>query len=169
MAVFITAQALATAVLTFTDDPVVFTVAALLWQTCQLPVLVQMLAAALIDPTDRLVASFSVAGALGTGIGPLAVGTILDGAGADALSLVLALGTYVTSLPLLRMTVASGIGHRRTTARTRADALRTPSRPRRTAAVPVRCQGQRLSVCRGPVALAASSPSWGADIASGRR
>lgn len=109
MAVFVMAQALAMAVLIFTHDPVLFTVAAVLWQACQLAVLVQMLAAAaLIDPTGRLVASLSGAGALGTGVGPLAVGAILDGAGAGVLSPVLAIGTFLASLPLLRMTVASG-------------------------------------------------------------
>ncbi|WP_030895980.1 MFS transporter [Streptomyces sp. NRRL S-474] len=107
MAVFVTAQALAMAGLVLTHNPVLFTVAAVLWQTCQLAVLVQMLAAAaLIDPTGRLVASLSGAGALGTGIGPLAVGAVLDAAGADVLGLVLALGTFVASLPLLKMTVA---------------------------------------------------------------
>ncbi|MER5935779.1 MFS transporter [Streptomyces sp. NPDC001928] len=107
MAVFVTAQALAMAVLVLTHDPVLFTVAAVLWQACQLAVLVQMLAAAaLIDPTGCLVASLSGAGALGTGIGPLAVGAVLDAAGADVLGIVLALGTIVASLPLLRMTVA---------------------------------------------------------------
>lgn len=107
MAVFVTGQALAMAVLVLTHDPVLFTGAAVLWQTCQLAVLVQMLAAAaLIDPTGRLVASLSGAGALGTGVGPLAVGAVLDAAGADALGVVLALGTFVASLPLLRMTVA---------------------------------------------------------------
>ncbi|MDW8803245.1 MFS transporter [Streptomyces scabiei] len=109
MAVFVAAQALAMAVLIFTHDPVLFTVAAVLWQACQLAVLVQMLAAAaLIDPTGRLVASLSGAGALGTGVGPLAVGAVLDGAGAGVLSVVLAIGTFLASLPLLRMTVASG-------------------------------------------------------------
>lgn len=107
MAVFVTAQALAMAVLILTHDPVLFTVAAVLWQACQLAVLVQMLAAAaLLDPTGRLVASLSGAGALGTGIGPLAVGAVLDAAGADVLGMALALGTVVASLPLLRMTVA---------------------------------------------------------------
>ncbi len=42
------------------------------------------------------------------GVGPLAVGAILDGAGAGVLSPVLAIGTFIASLPLLRMTVASG-------------------------------------------------------------
>jgi len=109
MAAFVTAQALAMGVLIFTHDPVLFVVAAVLWQTCQLAVLVQMLAAAaLIDPTGRLVASLSGAGALGTGVGPLVVGAVLEGAGAGVLSLVLAIGTFLASLPLLRMTVAGG-------------------------------------------------------------
>ncbi|MGW4733112.1 MFS transporter [Streptomyces shenzhenensis] len=106
MAAFVVAQAVAMAVLIFTHDPVLFVIAAVLWQACQLAALVQMLAAALIDPTGHLVASLSGAGALGTGIGPLAVGAILDGAGAGVLSLVLAIGTVAASLPLLRMTVA---------------------------------------------------------------
>nr|WP_232791369.1 hypothetical protein [Streptomyces capitiformicae] len=38
----------------------------------------------------------------------MAVGAILDGAGAGVLSPVLAIGTFLASLPLLRMTVASG-------------------------------------------------------------
>ncbi|WP_107122276.1 hypothetical protein [Streptomyces sp. DSM 15324] len=107
MAAFVMAQALAMAGLILTHDPVLFTVAAVLRQACQLAVLVQMLAAAaLIDPTGRLVASLSGAGALGTGTGPLAVGAVLDTAGAGVLGLVLALGTLVASLPLLRMTVS---------------------------------------------------------------
>ncbi|MGJ5834146.1 MFS transporter [Streptomyces ossamyceticus] len=109
MAAFVMGQAVAMAILIFTHDPVFFTVAAVLWQGCQLAVLVQMLAAAaLLDPTGRLVASLSGAGALGTGVGPLAVGAVLDGAGAGVLSVVLASGTCLASLPLLRMTVASG-------------------------------------------------------------
>ncbi|MEW2050746.1 MFS transporter [Streptomyces sp. NPDC005476] len=108
MAAFVSVQALAMALLIFTHDPVLFVGAAVLWQACQLAVLVQTLAAAaLIDPTGRLVASLSGAGALGTGVGPLAVGSVLDGAGAGVLSVVLAIGTFVASLPLLRMTVAS--------------------------------------------------------------
>jgi len=107
MAAFVTAQALAMAVLISTHDTVLFIAAAVIWQGCQLAVLVQMLAAAaLIDPTGRLVASLSGAGALGTGIGPLAVGAVLDAAGAGVLGILLALGTFVASLPLLRMTVA---------------------------------------------------------------
>ncbi|MEX3105404.1 MFS transporter [Streptomyces sp. ST1015] len=108
MAAFVVTQAAAMAVLIVTHDGLLFVVAAVLWQTCQLAVLVQTLAAAaLIDPTGRLVASLSGAGALGTGIGPLAVGAVLDGAGAGVLGVLLAAGTFAASLPLLRMTVAS--------------------------------------------------------------
>ncbi|WP_063737375.1 MFS transporter [Streptomyces sp. RTd22] len=110
MAAFVTAQALAMAVLISTHEAVFFIAAAVVWQACQLAVLVQMLAAAaLIDRTGRLVASLSGAGALGTGVGPLAVGAILDAAGAGVLSIFLALGTFLASLPLLSMTVA-GVG-----------------------------------------------------------
>ncbi|MBD3006478.1 MFS transporter [Streptomyces sp. 5-10] len=110
MAAFVTAQALAMAVLISAHEAVSFIAAAVIWQACQLAVLVQMLAAAaLIDPAGRLVASLSGAGALGTGVGPLAVGAVLDAAGAGVLSILLALGTFIASLPLLRMTVA-GVG-----------------------------------------------------------
>ncbi|QCX81729.1 Major Facilitator Superfamily protein [Streptomyces sp. YIM 121038] len=113
LAAFITAQALSMAALVLTHDPVLFIVAAVLWQACQLAVLVQTLAAAaLLDPSGRLVASLSGASALGTGIGPLAVGAVLDTAGAGVLGVVLALGTFVASLPPLRMTVASATADR---------------------------------------------------------
>ncbi|GGV30278.1 MFS transporter [Streptomyces spectabilis] len=113
LAGFIVAQALSMAVLVLTRDPVLFVVAAVLWQACQLAVLVQTLAAAaLLDPSGRLVASLSGASALGTGIGPLAVGAVLDTAGAGVLGVLLALGTLVASVPPLRMTVASATADR---------------------------------------------------------
>jgi predicted MFS family arabinose efflux permease len=108
MAGFVAGQALTLATLTVTDEPVLFIAAAVLWQACQLAVLVQTLAAAaIIDPSGRWVASLSGAGALGTGVGPLAVGVILDSAGAVVLGVLLALGTFLASLPLLKMTAAS--------------------------------------------------------------
>jgi predicted MFS family arabinose efflux permease len=108
MAGFVAGQALTLATLTVTDEPMLFIAAAVLWQACQLAVLVQTLAAAaIIDPTGRWVASLSGAGALGTGLGPLAVGVILDSAGAVVLAVLLALGTFLASLPLLKMTAAS--------------------------------------------------------------
>ncbi|MFF5361826.1 MFS transporter [Streptomyces scabiei] len=112
MAIFVALQAVSMTALIITHDPVLFVVAAVLWQTCQLAVLVQMLAAAsLIDASGRLVASLSGAGALGTGVGPLAVGALLDGAGAEVLGVVLGAGTFVASLPLLRMTVDGATAH----------------------------------------------------------
>jgi hypothetical protein len=53
------------------------------------------------------VASLSGAAALGTGLGPLAVGVVLDSAGAGVLGVLLGLGTFLASLPLLKMTAAS--------------------------------------------------------------
>ncbi|MEH0654528.1 MFS transporter [Streptomyces scabiei] len=114
MAFFVALQAVSMTALIVTHDPVLFVVVAVLWQTCQLAVLVQMLAAAsLIDASGRLVASLSGAGALGTGVGPLAVGALLDGAGAGVLGVVLGAGTFVASLPLLRMTVDGATAHGR--------------------------------------------------------
>ena len=108
MAGFVAVQALTLATLTVTGEPVLFIAAAVLWQACQLAVLVQTLAAAaIIDPSGRWVASLSGAAALGTGLGPLAVGVVLDGAGAGVLGVLLALGTFLASLPLLKMTAAS--------------------------------------------------------------
>lgn len=108
MAGFVAGQGLTLATLTVTDEPMLFIAAAVLWQACQLAVLVQTLAAAaIIDASGRWVASLSGAGALGTGLGPLAVGVILDSAGAGVLGVLLALGTFLASLPLLKMTAAS--------------------------------------------------------------
>ncbi|UUU34133.1 MFS transporter [Streptomyces sp. CA-210063] len=108
MAGFVAVQAVAMGVLVIATEPVLFIIAAVVWQACHLAVLVQMMAAAaVLDPSGRLVASLSGAGALGTGLGPLAVGVILDAAGAVPLGIALALGTFVASLPLLKMTWAS--------------------------------------------------------------
>lgn len=108
MAGFVAVQAMAMGVLIITTEPVLFIIAAVVWQACQLAVLVQMMAAAaMLDPSGRLVASLSGAGALGTGLGPLAVGVILDAAGVVPLGIALALGTFAASLPLLTMTLAS--------------------------------------------------------------
>lgn len=108
MVVFVVVEAVAMAVVVTSDEPVLFTVAAVVWQACQLAVLVQMVAAAaVLDPSGRWVASLSGASALGTGAGPLAVGLLLDHAGAEVLGVVFALGVVVASLPLLRMTTAA--------------------------------------------------------------
>jgi predicted MFS family arabinose efflux permease len=105
---FVVAEALGMAVLVVTHDRMVFMAAAIAWQACQLAVLVQILAAAaVVDPSGRWTASLGGAGALGNGVGPLAVGHLLSSAGADVLAVVLAAGTVVASLPLLRMTVTA--------------------------------------------------------------
>lgn len=108
MVAFVVVEAVAMAVAVTTDEPVLFTAAAVVWQACQLAVLVQMVAAAaLLDPSGRWVASLSGASALGTGAGPLAVSLVLDHAGAGVLGAVCAAGMVVVSLPLLRMTTAA--------------------------------------------------------------
>lgn len=65
------------------------------------------LAGAVVDPSGRWTASLGGVGALGNGVGPLAVGHLLSSAGPGALAVVLAAGTVVASLPLLRMTVTA--------------------------------------------------------------
>jgi predicted MFS family arabinose efflux permease len=108
MVVFVVVEAVSMAVVVISDEPVLFTAAAVVWQACQLAVLVQMVAAAaVLDPSGRWVASLSGASALGTGAGPLAVGLLLDNAGAEVLGVVFAIGMVVASLPLLRMTTTA--------------------------------------------------------------
>jgi len=108
MTAFVVVEAVAMTVVLIGTDPVLFTVAAVVWQACQLAVLVQMVAAAaVLDPAGRLVAALSGASALGTGAGPLAVGLLLDNAGAEVLGAVFAVGMVIASVPLLRMTTAA--------------------------------------------------------------
>lgn len=108
MVAFVVVEAVAIAVVLIGADPVLFTVAAVVWQACQLAVLVQMVAAAaVLDASGRLVAALSGASALGTGAGPLAVGLLLDHAGAQVLGVVFAAGLVIASVPLLRMTTAA--------------------------------------------------------------
>lgn len=108
MGTFVVVEAVAMAVVVISDEPVLFTVAAVVWQACQLAVLVQMIvAAAVLDPSGRLVAALSGASALGTGAGPLLVGLLLDNAGAAVLGAVFAVGVVIASVPLLRMTTAA--------------------------------------------------------------
>jgi predicted MFS family arabinose efflux permease len=108
MVVFVVVEAISMAVVVISDEPVLFTVAAVVWQACQLAVLVQMVAAAaVLDPSGRWVASLSGASALGTGAGPLAVSLLLDNAGAEVLGVVFAVGMVIVSLPLLRMTTSA--------------------------------------------------------------
>lgn len=104
----VVAESLGMALLVVTHDRTLFIAAAIAWQACQLAVLVQILAAAaVVDPSGRWTASLGGAGALGNGVGPLAVGHLLSSAGAGVLAVVLAAGTVVGALPLLRMTVTA--------------------------------------------------------------
>ncbi|MCX5418236.1 MFS transporter [Streptomyces sp. NBC_00078] len=105
---FIVAEAFSSGLLIVTHSPTLFIATAVIWQTCQLAVLVQILAAAsVIDSTGRWVAALSGGGALGAGIGPLAVGAIMDTMGVGVLSILLVAGTLIAALPLLKMTASS--------------------------------------------------------------
>ncbi|SHH35282.1 MFS transporter [Streptomyces sp. 3214.6] len=105
---FVVVEAFSTGLLIVTHSPTLFIATAVIWQTCWLAVLVQILAAAsVIDSTGRWVAALSGAGALGAGIGPLAVGTIMDNMGDGVLSILLTAGTLIAALPLLKMTASS--------------------------------------------------------------
>ncbi|MFJ9008564.1 MFS transporter [Streptomyces canus] len=105
---FVVVEAFSTGLLIVTHSPTLFIATAVIWQTCWLAVLVQILAAAsVIDSTGRWVAALSGAGALGGGIGPLAVGAIMDNMGVGVLSILLTAGTLIASLPLLKMTASS--------------------------------------------------------------
>ncbi|MEV6877492.1 MFS transporter [Amycolatopsis sp. NPDC051128] len=108
MAGFVVVEAFSTGLLIVTHSPTLFIATAAIWQTCQLAVLVQVIAAAsIIDSTGRWVAALSGGGALGGGIGPLAVGAIMDNMGAGVLSILLTAGTLIAALPLLKMAAAS--------------------------------------------------------------
>ncbi|MDQ1022627.1 putative MFS family arabinose efflux permease [Streptomyces umbrinus] len=105
---FVVVEAFSTGLLIVTHSPTLFIATAVIWQTCWLAVLVQILAAAsVIDSTGRWVAALSGAGALGGGIGPLAVGAIMDNMGVGVLSILLTAGTLIAALPLLKMTDAA--------------------------------------------------------------
>ncbi|RSM46799.1 hypothetical protein DMB66_49120 [Actinoplanes sp. ATCC 53533] len=63
--------------------------------------------ASVIDSAGRWVAALSGSGTLGAGTDPLAVGAIMDNTGVGVLSILLAAGTLIASLPLLKMTASS--------------------------------------------------------------
>ncbi|WP_328838448.1 MFS transporter [Streptomyces europaeiscabiei] len=105
---FVVVEGFSTGLLIVTHSPTLFIATAIIWQTCWLAVLVQVLAAAsVIDSTGRWVAALSGGGALGAGIGPLAVGAIMDNMGVGVLSILLTAGTLIAALPLLKMTASS--------------------------------------------------------------
>ncbi|MFI6683241.1 MFS transporter [Streptomyces sp. NPDC050485] len=87
------------------DSAATYTVATVLWQACYLAVLVLLISVmAEIDPGGRWVAAGSGAVAVGTALGPPAVGAVLDATSAPALGVVLALATCIAVGPLLRVT-----------------------------------------------------------------
>ncbi|MFD9330365.1 MFS transporter [Streptomyces sp. NPDC060065] len=107
MAVFVVGEALTMYLALVAESSAVFAVATALWQAFLLAILVEVLAAAAVaDSSGRWVAALSGAAAVGTGVGPLAVGAALDGVGASALAGLLAVGVLLASLPLLRMAAA---------------------------------------------------------------
>lgn len=86
------------------ESTATYTVATVLWQACYLAVLVLLISAmAEIDPSGRWVATGCGAVAVGTALGPPAVGTVLDVTSAPALGVVLAFATCITIGPLLRL------------------------------------------------------------------
>ncbi|MPY55928.1 MFS transporter [Streptomyces spongiae] len=108
LAGFVVVQAVSMALLVTTHSSPLFIVMSVVWQATQLAVLIQTLgAAAVLDSTGRLVASLSGASALGVGFGPLLVGTFLDTLGITVLGVLLGMGTFVASLPILKMTVSA--------------------------------------------------------------
>ncbi|MFL6114504.1 MAG: MFS transporter [Catenulispora sp.] len=105
---FVIVEAFSTGLLVVTHSSSLFIATAVVWQTCQLAVLVQIIAAAsVIDSTGRWVAALSGGGALGAGIGPVTVGAVTDNMGVGVLSITLTVGTLIASLPLLKMTASS--------------------------------------------------------------
>lgn len=94
----------AKAVVTSTEDGTVFAIAACIWQICYLALLVQVLAvAANTDRSGRLVAATAGAVALGTGLGPAAIGVTLDAFGPIGLTIGLAAFGVLTLVPLARV------------------------------------------------------------------
>lgn len=108
LAGFALVQAVCMAVLVVTHSDVLFIVTAVVWQAAQLAVLVQTLgAAAVLDSTGRLVAALSGASSLGIGVGPLLVGASLGTLDITVIGILLGVGTFGASLPILKMTVAA--------------------------------------------------------------
>ncbi|MCU1679821.1 MAG: putative transrane efflux protein [Amycolatopsis sp.] len=105
LAGFVVAGAVAKLVVSSTDSAVGYSIAAVVWQMCQLAILMFLLAtAAELDPSGRLVASLSGAVAMGAGLGPLGVGAVLDATSPSVAGVVLALLTVAAAAPLIRLT-----------------------------------------------------------------
>jgi len=110
LAVFVMAGAVAKLVVSSSDSAVGYSIAAVVWQMCQLAILMFLLAtAAELDPSGRLVASLSGAVAMGAGLGPLGVGAVLDATSASVAGAVLAVLTVVAAAPLIGLTRRSPV------------------------------------------------------------
>ncbi|GAA1899913.1 MFS transporter [Streptantibioticus ferralitis] len=102
-------RAVATCVVVSAGSAVPYAVAMVVWQCCYLAVLVLVLAAAAdIDAGGRWAAALSGATTVGTGLGPPAVGVLLDAVGPRGLGVVLLLASCVAAVPLLGMARGSG-------------------------------------------------------------
>ncbi|AZS75020.1 MFS transporter [Streptomyces lydicus] len=105
------------------DSAAAYAVATVLWQACYLAVLMLLISAmAEIDPGGRWVAAGSGAVAVGTALGPPAVGKVLDVTSAPTLGVILAFATCIAAGPLLRVA--------------RAGATAPPSPPRTVSGPP---------------------------------
>jgi len=92
-------------VVTISSVPVVFAVACVIWQVCYLATLVLLLAAAgNFDPSGRWAAASAGALALGTGIGPAAIGATLDHFGSTGLAIGVVVAVAIAAIPVLRLT-----------------------------------------------------------------
>jgi len=104
LACFLTLSAAAKVTATFTDIPVVFAIACVIWQICYLATLVLTLAATgNFDPSGRWVAASAGALALGTGIGPAIIGVTLDHLGSTGLAIGIVFAVALAAIPLLRV------------------------------------------------------------------
>ncbi|MFF4391919.1 MFS transporter [Streptomyces sp. NPDC001552] len=96
--------AVAKCAVVWTGSAAAYAVAMVVWQCCYLAVLALALAAAAeIDASGRWAVALSGAVMVGAGLGPLAVGALLDAAGPAGLGAALAAATCAAAAPVLRM------------------------------------------------------------------
>ncbi|MFD9359390.1 MFS transporter [Streptomyces sp. NPDC060031] len=96
--------AVAKCAVVWTGSAAAYAVAMVVWQCCYLAVLALALAAAAeIDASGRWAVALSGAVTVGAGVGPLAVGALLDAAGPAGLGAALAAATCAAAAPVLRM------------------------------------------------------------------
>ncbi|MDI2124984.1 MFS transporter [Yinghuangia seranimata] len=103
MLVVLVAEALAKLLVAACPHAPVYAAATVVWQVCYVGLLVQTLGVVTAaDPSGRWAAAAAGALAIGTGIGPAAVGGVLEATGPTVLGLTLAAATGVAAVPLLR-------------------------------------------------------------------